>query len=297
MDIRQIRYFLTVAKSESFSKAAQALYITQPVLTRCIQDMEQELGVTLIHRSTKQFRLTEPGKLLQQEGAILLEQHNDLIRKLRDTGDLQGEELTIASPGVLLDMYFPELVSQYRSQHPLTHLKTRECGSRQVVQEILAGAADIGLVMLPLEDAGGLEVFPIIQDEVHVVVPRDHPFAVRESLAVEDLNGQDILTYDQSNTLYHSFWTLCRKAGFQPVIVCQSMMPNFILDTLCRGSCVGVLPAPMLRQFPRQELVSIPLRPVFPWQIAMITKKGRYLSNGTESFLRFVREKLAAIVS
>ena len=71
------------------------------------------------------------------------------------------------------------------------------------------------------------------------------------------------------------------------------MMPGFILDILSYGDCVGIFPAPMLRQAKRDDLVSIPLVPQFPWQIAMITKKGRYVSKATESFLSFTQDFLS----
>jgi len=73
------------------------------------------------------------------------------------------------------------------------------------------------------------------------------------------------------------------------------MMPRFILDTLSCGDWVGVFPAPMLQKSPRPELVGIPLEPQMPWQIAMITKKGRYVSSAANSFLNFSREFLSQL--
>lgn len=295
MDIQHIRYFLAVTRHQSFSKAADELFVTQPILTRCIKNLEKELGVQLIERSTKHFALTDAGQLLMNQGNQLLQQHRDIYRQMEDLAGGQAGELRISAPGVLLDMYFPKLVTQYRKAHPGVRITIRESGTRTVVQDVLEGDADIGLVMLPLSKAENLQIIPIVKDEIHALVHRDHPLAKERSIHIRQLEGQDIITYNQSTTLYHAFEKLCREEGFSPVIAYQSMMPGFILDILSYGDCVGVFPAPMLRQADRPELVSIPLTPQFPWQIAMVTKKGRYISSATESFLSFTQSFLSQI--
>ena len=292
MDIQHIRYFLAVAEHQSFSKAAQALYVTQPILTRCVKNLEKELGTPLIVRSTKSFSLTDAGQALVTHGTALLQQHRDIYRRIADIADSGSGEIHIASPGVLLDMYFPKLVTQYRQLHPGVRITAAESGTKTVVRDVLSGRADMGLVMLPLTDTEALDIYPIVQNEVHVIVHRDHPLAKEAFVRIAQLKDLDIITYDQSNTLFHIFTRMCREQGFTPSIVYQSMMPGFILDTLSYGGCVGVLPAPMLQRFERAELVSIPLLPHFPWEIAMITKKDRYLSHAAESFLIFCKEYL-----
>ena len=293
MDVQHIRYFLAVAKHESFSKAAEELFVTQPILTRCVKNLEKELGVQLIERSTKHFTLTEAGQILLRQGSQLLQQHKDIYRQMEDMADGQSGELRISGPGVLLDMYFPKLVTQFRKAHPGVRITIRERGSLTVVQDVLEGGADIGLVMLPLANEEHLQIIPIVKDEIHAVVHKNHPMAKLESVHIRQLEGLDLITYNQNTTLYHAFEKMCRQEGFSPVIAYQSMMPGFILDILSYGDCVGIFPAPMLRQAKREYLISIPLVPQFPWQIAMITKKGRYISKATESFLSFTQDFLS----
>lgn len=288
MDIQHIRYYVTIVKHESFSKAAEKLFVTQPILTRCVKNLEEELGTLLILRSTKRFILTDAGQILYQYGQKLLQQHEDLYRRIADVTDCHVGEISISCPGVLLDMYFPELVNQFRQQNPGIHIHIRERGSRPVAEDLRDGLADIGLVMLPLEDQQDLHVLPIVSDEVHVLVPRSHRLAGQEQVNLHQLRDLDIITYNRNSTLYHSFLQLCRENDFVPNIVFQSMMPNFILDTIACGTCVGVLPAPLLRQFHREDLVSTPLLPRFPWEIAVIYKKDLYLSHAARRFIGFI---------
>lgn len=293
MDIQQIRYFLAVAQHQSFSKAAEHLFVTQPILTRCVKNLEQELGVPLIIRSTKSFVLTDAGQTLVQYGKQLLQQHQDLYRHIQDVTDAQSGQVRISCPGVILDVYFPPLVTAFRHKYPGVQIDIRESGSRSVVRDVLDGNVDMGLVMLPLEESEGLNVYSLVQDEVQVLVQKGHPFASLPYVTIGQLRELDIITYNQSATLYHTFVQMCREEGFMPNIAYQSMMPNFIIDTVAYGNCVGILPAPMLRRVERTDLTAVPLRPFFSWKIAIITAKDRYLSHAAEGFLHFCREALS----
>lgn len=292
MDIQHIKYFIEVAKCKNFSKAAENLFVTQPILTRCIKNLERELDMPLIIRSTKTFALTDAGKALFEYGSRLVDYHEDIYRHLQDLKDAQAGELHISSPGVLLDLYFPKLVTEYRQMHPGVKITIHERGSRLTALDVLEGRGDIGFVMLPLEDMHQLNVIPIIEDEVCVLVRKDHAFAKNQYVHVKQLQDVEIITYNRNNTLHSTFVTMCQEQGFAPDITYQSMMPNFILDVITYGNCVGIMPAPLLKQFQTEELVSIPIRPHFKWEIAMITKKGRYLPYAANSFLSFVKERL-----
>ena len=292
MDIQHIKYFLEIAKCKSFSKAADHLFVTQPILTRCIKKMEEELEQPLIIRSTKSFALTDAGEALVVYGTRLVEQYEDIYRHLQDIKESNVGEIHISSPGVLLDLYFPKLVTEYRAKNPGIKITISERGSRLIAKDVLDGKVDIGLVMLPIEEAYQLNVIPIIRDEVCVLVRRDHAFAKKEYVHIKQLQEVEIITYNKNNTLYNKFVEMCQEQGFVPDIIYQSMMPNFVMDVITYGNCVGIMPAPMLEQFQTEDLVSIPLRPHFPWEIAMITKKGRYLPKAANSFLEFVQEYL-----
>ena len=290
MDIQHIKYFLEVVRCESFSKAAENLYVTQPILSRCIKNMENELGVSLINRSTKSFALTDAGEILFHYGSRLIEEHQDIYRHVQDIKDSQIGELRISSPGVLMDLYFPRLVTRYREKYPRVKISINERGSRSTEKDILDGNADIGLVMLPLENPEKFNVFPIIKDEVCIMVHKEHTLAKEQYVQIGQLRDVDIITYNSSNTLYHTFWRLCQEQGFLPNITYQSMMPNFILNVISYSDCVGVLPAPMFRQFKTEDVVAVPIQPHFPWEIAMITKKDRYQSNAVNEFLEFTKQ-------
>ena len=289
MDIQHIKYFLAVAECKSFSRAAEKLYVTQPILSRCIRNLEEELGTPLIIRSSRSFALTDGGTVLYRYGSQLVEQYQDIYRRVQDIRSSEEGEVRIVCPGVLLDMYFPKLITQYQKEHPNIKITIRERESRPTAATVLSGDADLGLVMIPVENQTELNVYPIITDEVQVVVPDVHPFAKRSFVHIRDLQDVNIITYNSNATLHNTFLQMCQEHGFSPTLTCQSLMPNFILEMISYGRCIGVIPAPMCKQFQAEGLVSVPIRPKFPWVIALITKKDHYISHAAQNFLTFAQ--------
>lgn len=287
MDIQHIKYFLAVVEHKSFSKAAESLFVTQPILTRCIKNLETELGASLINRTSKSFSLTDVGATLYEHGKILVEEHQDLFRKVNDVRQGLTGEVHISSPGVLLDIYFPRLVTAFRRANPNVSINITESGSSPTAQAVLNGEADIGLVMLPVEGAHDLNIYPIVENEVRVLVRMDHPYAARSTVHISELRDINIITYNNSTTLHNAFLHMCHEHGFTPTIAYQSTMPTFILETIAYGNCVGVLPGPMFQHFHSESLTSVGIEPKFPWTIALITKKNRYFSFAADRFLTF----------
>lgn len=288
MDIQQLKYFMSIAEHKNYSHAAKELFVTQPILTRCVKNLESELEVQLIERTSKTFRLTDAGETLYTHGASLLDQYQDLYRRINDTKNLKNGDVYISSPGVLLDMYFPSILTDFRTQNPGINISLIEEGSRQTTQSVLQGEVDIGLVMLPVNDQHELDVYSLVRDEVRLLVRRDHPFATRPEVHIGQLRNVEIITYNANTTLHNVFVQTCLDHGFMPHIAYKSMMPLFITETISLGSCVGVLPYPMIRRYESDYLTSVRIVPNFPWEIAIILKKGRYRSYATQKLLEHI---------
>ncbi len=291
MDIQHIQYFLEVVNQQSFSRAAESLYVTQPILSRCVKNLEEELSVKLILRTPKSFALTDAGKVLAEHGRLLVEQYKDLYRRIEDVKEVKSGEVSLSCPGNLLDIYFPPIVMEFNNRYPLVKINIIEQGLRPVVQDVLEGRADIGIVTLPIEDTENLQVIPIIWDEVCVLVNKDHPFAKQEQIDFKLLKNEKIITYNENTSIYNRFLEMCKQQNITPNIVYRSIMTNFILEMVSKSDCVGILADPVARSFHAENLCSIPLNPRFPWEIAMITRKDRYLTKASLTFLSFIEQE------
>lgn len=174
MEIHHLRYFVEIARNKSFTRAAEQLYITQPMLTRVIKQLEEELDAKLIERTSKSFRLTDVGEAFYLQAQDLLLRYNDLYRTIDDVRSVRSGEVRLSTPGVLLDMYFAPLLAQFRNKFPGIDINIVEEGSKLVVKAVLSNQADLGMVMLPVEHSSQFETTVVVRDQVRLMVGKGH---------------------------------------------------------------------------------------------------------------------------
>lgn len=289
MDLQQLRYFIEVADSKSFTKAAEKLSVTQPMLTRTIKQIEEELDVKLIERTSKYFHLTDAGSAFYQQSSVLLMSFDDLHRNINDLKSASSGELYISTPGVLLDAYGPLLLQQFHHQYPNIKISIVEEGSKLTAKSVLSGQADIGLVMMPVSNGSQFNADIVVSSVCQLLVSKKHQFASRSVVSFKELANERIITFSETATLHDMFISMCEQQGFSPNIYYKSLMMNFTFNMVQMGLCIGVLPYPLITQKLTDDFVTVPLDPPIPWEIAAITKKGRYQSFVAKAFLTFIK--------
>lgn len=291
MDIQHLKYFVQVIKNQSFTKAAEKLVVTQPMLSRVINQLEEELDVKLIERTSKHFKTTDAGELLYQQALKVLHTHNDIYQYINDLKSAKSGEVLISIPGVLLDMYFPPLLFEFHQKYPHVKLDIIEEGSKLTAQSVLSDQVELGFVMLPVRNASKLTSRIVTTSICHVLVNKEHRFAKRSTpIHTSELVEERIITFSTTATLHDAVIRHCENEGFEPNIVYKTLMPNFIFEMVHLGLCIGILPYPVVKRFIFDGLVSIPLEPKIIWEISVISKKGNYLSFAARNFLSFVEE-------
>lgn len=150
MNLKHLSYFVDISKRESFTKAADDIYVSQSALSKSVKSLEQELNVTLIDRTSKSFNLTEEGRILYVEGEKLLqyidESQDEIIEKIHRS----RRRLRIGVPPVISTVYFSQLLFRFIKQYPNIELEISEVGANIVQNQINAGNIDIGVVILPI---------------------------------------------------------------------------------------------------------------------------------------------------
>ena len=278
MEIQQLKYFVEVVRQQSFTKAAAQLFVTQPMLTRSIKHLEEELNVRLIERTSKSFYLTDAGRILYDRALDFLLQYDDLFQTMDDVRSVRVGEVHLSIPGVLLDVYFPPLLTRFHRHFPGIDISVVEEGSKLTAASVGSGRADLGLVMLPVDEPYRFESKTLISNVCSLVVSRHHPFAQMSSVHIKDLKDETILTYSETATLHDSFIRMCGECGFAPRIAYKSLMTRFCLKMVGMQQCIAVLPLPILQPDLCEELVTVPLVPVIPWEIAIIRRREGYRS-------------------
>lgn len=283
MEFQQMRYFVKLAEYSSFSRAASQLYVTQPMLTRSLKALENELGTELIERTSRSFRLTDTGKLFYRQTKEILEKYDDIYRSIEDIKSNRTGQVKMSIPGVLIDVYFAPLLTQFSRDYPGIDVSIIEEGSKDTVKTVLDGNADLGLVMLPIESSAEMNVRVVINDVAHLVVNKNHSFVECSVVPVERLRHESIITFGVTTTLHDEFLKLCAEHGFVPRLSYKTLMTNFTMEMVATGQCIALLPAPVSQHFLIDGLTTRPLDPPLIWNIAIIYKKSRYCSYATMS--------------
>jgi DNA-binding transcriptional LysR family regulator len=293
VDIRPLRYFVEVVRLRSFTRAAESLHISQPSISKMIKNLEDELGVVLLDRSTRGVELTDAGEAVFARAQQVVGSLNDLTTELADLMGMHRGTVRIGLPPMVGVSFFPGILAEFHALHPQIALRLYEDGARRVEHQVAAGDLDLGIALLPV-DEDQFETFPFARDQLLLVVHPGHPLAGRESVTLRDLDRQPFILFREDFTLHDRIRRLCDRLGVELTIVCESSQWDFIGEMAAAGLGVALLPETICRRLDRNRVRTVPLAdPPIPWHLAVIWRRGRYLSFAARGWLEFVRTRLA----
>jgi DNA-binding transcriptional LysR family regulator len=195
MDLRQMRYFATVARERNFTRAAEILHIAQPPLSRQIQLLEEELGVQLIERSTRPLKLTEAGRLFYEQALQVLGRVEQMRAATRRVGLNQNSVLSIGFVASTLYGGLPSLVRKLRHAAPDLDIQLIEMVSTLQIPALMEGRIDIGFGRLRHSDPNVLGTV-LREERLIVAAPHDTPLGLDSTpLPVAALDGQKLIVY------------------------------------------------------------------------------------------------------
>ena len=199
MELRLLRYFLTVAKEQSFTKAAEQLHITQPTLSRQMAAFEEELGVTLFIRSGKKISLTDEGILLKRRALEILNLEEKTLEELKGKEDVVEGNITIGCGEFAAVETLAEICKTYKEKYPLVQIVLHTATADAVYEMMNKGLVDIALFMEPV-DTEGLDYIRITDcDHWCVGMRPDDPLAEKEFIRKEDLIGKPLILPERVN--------------------------------------------------------------------------------------------------
>ena len=199
MELRLLRYFLTVAKEQSFTKAAEQLHITQPTLSRQMAAFEEELGVTLFIRSGKKISLTDEGILLKRRALEILNLEERTLEELKGKEEVVEGTITIGCGEFAAVETLAKICKTYKEKYPLVQIVLHTATADAVYEMMNKGLVDIALFMEPV-DTEGLDYIRITDcDHWCVGMRPDDPLAEKEFIKKEDLIGKPLILPERMN--------------------------------------------------------------------------------------------------
>jgi len=292
MDVHQLRVFRTVVQTKSFSRAASQLYISQPMVTKTIKQLEDELGIRLIERTSKYFLLTDAGQRLYELSSDVIHRFDDIERELSDIREANTGSVTLAGPPLSLATYFPNLLKMMRNTYPGIHISLLESGSKTTVDMVCDNRADIGISQMPV-DSMDVDVYPIVHDRCILLVNENHPFAKEEKISISRLANEKFIALGQGFVMYDTVQNICREFGFSPKIVFHTTLVSFAEHLVSLNEGIAILPRPLVDTYRPDGVCTVELEEYLPWDVAAIVSNKHYRSVATTRALELMLKYFA----
>ena len=243
IELRHLRYFLLVAETLHFSKAAERLGIAQPPLSQQIKRLEQLLGHRLFDRTTRGVKLTLAGQLLAERARSTIEKVQDDLAQVRRLGRGEDGTLTVGFSGSVMFTALPDAIESYRRLYPKVELRLRELSTAAQLAALLEGTLDLAFVR-DGDPTGGLEITTLVKERFVVVLPQEHKLARRRSLRVRDLSGEPFILFARrmGPLAFDRTVECCEKEGFRPNIVLDATQWPTIVRLVAAGLGVSLAP-------------------------------------------------------
>ncbi len=248
LDLRKLRYFAAVAEHRHFGRAAELLYIAQPVLSRQIRSLEQDLGCNLFERTTRSVQLTPAGRLLQEEARRVFSTVDAVVRRVHEV-DRGVERLVVAfAPG----LHVSETVRAFALTHPGVEIELLHLPWWEQDAPLRDGRADVGYLRRPFDEAG-LRAIRVGSDPKVACLPASHPLARRASLSLTDLEGESIIDGASRRV--------------------SSVEEKF--ELIVAGHGIAVVPISVATSYSRPDLVYRPLVDAVPLDTCLVVMADR----------------------
>jgi DNA-binding transcriptional LysR family regulator len=292
MDLGQLEAFVQVAERRSFSRAAEALGLTQPSVTARIQALERDLGESLFDRNGRGVTLTEVGASFLPHVQRVLQALRDGRDAVRSVEKLELGTLRLGAAPTVSTYVLPGLLQEFRARYPGIEVSVRTEYSEQIVRMVLADEVQVGLERTIVHP--DVVTVPLYEDEVVLVASAGHPFAERRSVSIEEVGQRRLIMFNRGSGYYKLVDSALREAG---VLVSPAMELDNMEATkkmVEQGLGIALLPKVSVeREVAAGELcqvrvegMTMPRR-----EISLIYRRGRPLSRAAQAFVRLLEER------
>ncbi|MHC4549315.1 MAG: LysR family transcriptional regulator [Planctomycetota bacterium] len=289
VSLDRIRSLIEVARHGVITQAARALGLTQPALTRRIQQLEEEFGAELLARGRRGVVLTDLGHLVAGQGRQLLERYAQLKEDVGAHLRLEAGAVRVGGGATAVSFLLPEVIRGFRRRHPDVLFQLKEAGSREIEARVVAEELEIGIVTLPVQ-AAALEATPLFKDRIVLVAARSHPLAGRPRVVAAALAGAPLVGFEGGSAIRRLIDRALEQGGVRMRVVMELRSVQSILRMV--GLDLGLAFVSHLgvdENDPRLRVVPVSSLRI-QRTLAVITRRGRPLSVAAEAFLQHLRQ-------
>jgi DNA-binding transcriptional LysR family regulator len=288
VSMRQLRAFLAVASHRHFRRAAEALHLTQPAVSRLIADLEAELDVRLFDRSTREVVPTEAGRYLEQAASRVLDELDGVLTHVRTQSDPLRGRVRLAAVPTLSAGLVPACIARCAEAHPAIEIILRDQSQAQVLDAVRGGEVDFGLTVEPATPQE-FDVETILRDPFRVVCRADHPFATLRRVPWKALEHESLILLDYASGSRRLIDAAFATRDIPFRVALEVGHPHTAFRMVEAGLGVTVTPALSLDAL-RPGLVAVDLSPDVYREVTLLRRRARSLSPPAQTVWDTVRD-------
>jgi DNA-binding transcriptional LysR family regulator len=296
MDLNRLKIFKDIAQSRSVSKGALHNGISQSAASQYLQDLEQQLGVTLLDRSSRPLKVTPAGKLYLGMCRDILRRHAEFTAALeRFKTEIEGTVRVASIYSVGLSE-LSRLEEEFARRYPYARLEVDYLRPEKVYEAVLTDQADLGLMSYP-ETTKEVTVLPWREEEMVIAAAPDQPLANKAETRLEDLEGLDFVGFDEELPIRRNVDRFLREHHIHVNVILHFDNIQMIKEAVAHGSGVSIMPARVMEDEIRQgRLVAIPISGFELYRpVGIVHRRKKRFHRAAQAFLELLKEPPAAL--
>lgn len=284
MLLRHINYFLAVAEHRSFTRAAQALHVSQPALSQQIRQLEEHLGAALFDRSGRSIRLTDAGEVYLNYARRTRQGLEEGKRAIHDVADLRRGLLRIAVTPTFTAWLVGPLLAAFYQRYPDISISIGEMSQESIEERLCAGELDVGIGFEGIY-AQEIEAQKLLNEQLVLVVGSGHPLLGHASLPLKVLDALPLVLLSTEFATRGQIDRCCWQNELNPRVIMEANSVNAVLEIIRCAPLATLLPAAIARE--NQPLTGIALEPPLLERTAVILQhRGSYHSAAARAFIQ-----------
>ncbi|KIL36943.1 LysR family transcriptional regulator [Cohnella kolymensis] len=248
MELRQLQYFVQVAKLQHVTKAAEALHVAQSAVSRQIHRLEEELGVRLFMQKGRNVQLTPIGQLFLRRAEAILSDLDRSVMEIQEFLDPEVGEIRLGFPHSLGIHLVPQAVAAFRKLHPNVKFRFRQGMFASLIRDVIEAEVDLAFISPYPDKNENVSGEVVLTEELFAILPESHPLALENSIRLIDLKDENFVLFNSGYSLRMLVVDACKEAGFTPKIAFESEETDTIRGLVAAGMGVSLLPEMALFQ-------------------------------------------------
>jgi len=289
VELRQLQYFVKVAKKQHVTQAAEEMHIAQSAVSRQIRQLEDELGVTLFVQKGRNLQLTPVGQLFLTRVESILSDLERAVVEIHEFLDPYAGEIRLGFPHSLGINLLPRIVAEFRKKYPKVKFKFKQGTFQSLIRGIINREIDLALISPVPDKAEHVKGEILFTEELYAILPPDHPLAGSSAIRLEQLKDEPFVMFSEGYSLRSIVMEACHQAGFKPNISFEGEETDYIRGLVAAGMGVSLLPemalADQCQMMPAKVRVT---EPHVSRTIGMISREDEKLPLVAETFQAFL---------